>query len=99
MPANNLWIAGMARSYNEYESELAPWRNLSFRDGGLDTAMRSIWGGQACCSVLPHQRATPHRVARAPQGAPQLTTRHTAAGRRGLSDNGVVVETNLQVMS
>ena len=51
-------------------------RNLLLRDGRLDTAMRSIWGGQACCFALPHQRAAPHRVARAPQGAAQRTTRH-----------------------
>jgi hypothetical protein len=50
--------------------------NLALRDGRLDTAMRSIWGGQACCSALPHRRAAPHRVARAPQGAAQRATRH-----------------------
>ena len=45
------------------------FRNSVFRDGRPDTAMRSIWGGQACCSALPHRRAAPHRVARAAQGA------------------------------
>jgi hypothetical protein len=45
------------------------FRNSVFRDGRLDTAMRSIWGGQACCSALPHRRAVPHRVARTAQDA------------------------------
>ena len=57
--------------------------NISeFWDDRLDTAMRSIWGGQACCSAFPHHRATPHSVARTAQGARNAATETYQMDRR-----------------
>ncbi|OGS94003.1 MAG: hypothetical protein A3H31_02225 [Gallionellales bacterium RIFCSPLOWO2_02_FULL_57_47] len=65
------------------------------RDSRLDTVMRSIRCGQACCSALPHRRAAPNRVARAPQGAAQQMTKAYQIDRRGMSDNGVAVKAHI----
>jgi hypothetical protein len=51
-------------------------RNLALRDCKPGTALRSIRGGQACCSALSHRRAASHRVARASPEAAQRATRY-----------------------